>query len=195
MASRTSTRRAVSMSGSSLMPQVPPSTSSTSGGSSQPARKRASMARPKPSSPMIGFPKPRTSVPPEARSLIDVSVVGGDEAATGDDRGDRATVLEHVRPDGEVDVNRNEDQEGPGRHVVNEADVLHPAQRRPQPAEKVEEDPARIRLTVQGEARDDGDQSDQVHPGVAQLLQRIMPDVSRGALRMDQQIELDLLEE
>src|SRR5512144_1072050 len=180
---------AASMMGSRFMPQVPPSTSSTPAGAPA-ARSRSSAAMPTPSSAMIGLPSPMTTVPPPPPSLIDIVLVTGHEAATRDDRGDRAGPLDVVGPDREVEVDRQEDQEQPGEHVVHEVHLLDAAQHVRDPAERLIEEAARVRLAVHREPREHLNGRHPVQGGVAQLLQRVVPQIMRRLLGLNHQVEL-----
>src|SRR6188474_3675865 len=118
------------MVGSSDMPHVPPSTSSTSSGKCHRASSRASTASPNPSSPMIGLPSPMTVV---LGVLILVFVPRIEETPSRDDRRDGAAALHRVCAERQVDVRRDEDQEEVRDRVVHEAHVLDAAEERDQP--------------------------------------------------------------
>src|SRR5512142_1586222 len=140
IASSSSRRSADSMTGSRFIPQVPPSTSSMPAGRPA-ARRRSSAASPTPSSAINGLPSPMTTVPPPPPSLVDIVLVARHEAATRDDRRDRTRALDVVGANGEVQVDREEDQEQPAEHVVHEVRFLDAAQHVRDPAEGLVEEP------------------------------------------------------
>src|SRR5688500_1132622 len=107
------------MMGRRFMPHVPPSTTCTSGGRIHSSWRRCAASRPSPSSPINGLPRPITVVPRRVLA-IDELLVGANEAPAGDDRRHRPAAVDDIRPDGEVNVNRDEDEECPTQNVVNQ---------------------------------------------------------------------------
>src|SRR5512133_757242 len=138
IASMSNSCSAPSINGSRFIPQVPPSISRTGSGNRQPSRRRSSAAMPRPSSAMIGLPRPTTSVSAEVFSFIDEFLLARHEPASADDGGDGPSPLQHVGSGGQVDVDRNEGEKTPGGHMVNEANHRHSAEQRGDPTENSE---------------------------------------------------------
>src|SRR5512143_800656 len=185
---------AASMTGSRFMPQVPPSTSSTPAGAPA-ARSRSSAAMPTPSSAMSGLPRPMTTVRPAGVLLGSVHIldVGSDEASAADDRGDRSRALQQIGPQRQIDVHRDEDQEHPRQDVMDEVHDLDAAEHGDDPPEQGVPEASRARLAVHRESSDGLDQRDPVQTGVAELLQRVVPQPLRTLLGLDHEVELHLL--
>src|ERR1019366_5257889 len=176
------------------MPHVPPSTSSTSGDTSQPSRSRSSAASPTPSSPISGVPRPMTSVRAGGSVILEFRI-GRHHASAAYDRRNRTVVFEHVGTDGEVDVDGKVDGEYPRDLVMDEPYIRYPAEQRPDPVEGAVEYPGGVVLAVEREPGHDLGRRDGVEQGVAHLLQRIVTKIGRSLFRPHQDVRPGLAQQ